>query len=220
MDLSHIAFLLFAAFSALRMVSYLPQICRVARDANGATAISYSTWSLWVGANVATALYACVNLHDLYLASVSVVYATCCITVIVLTLIKRRRHFGDNPAGATSSVLPMTTVRLQLPSSAGPRHSLLAGSLAAIVIGLCLAWGLTGATTARTSLPRDADSLAASTNADDAPSVTATSEVVPRSADATSGTQAGEADSRCQPAPRKDSTKAKRAKCGSATASP
>jgi hypothetical protein len=220
MDLSHIAFFLFAAFSALRMVSYLPQIYRVARDTNGATAISYSTWGLWTGANVATALYACVNLHDLYLASVSVVYATCCIAVIVLTLIKRRRHFGGSPAGETPSTRPLRTLRLQLPGSAGPRLGLLAGSLAAIVIGLSLAWGLTGTTAARTSMPRDAESLAASTNADDAPSVTATSEVVPKPAEATRATQAGEADSRCPPAPRKGSTKAKRAKCGSATASP
>jgi hypothetical protein len=92
MDLSYITFLLFAAFSSLRMFSYLPQIYSVATDKNGASAISYSTWGLWIGANATTALYAIYNLKDVYLASVSVVYAACCLSVIILTIVKRRRH--------------------------------------------------------------------------------------------------------------------------------
>jgi hypothetical protein len=90
MQTSSITLLLFTAFSGLRMFSYLPQIRRVARDTNGASAISYSTWVLWTGANIATALYALANLGDVYLAFVSAVYAGCCITVIVLTMLKRR----------------------------------------------------------------------------------------------------------------------------------
>jgi hypothetical protein len=77
-------------FSGLRMLAYVPQIMRVARDTNGASAISYTTWILWTGANIATALYAAVNLGDSYMALVSAVYATCCITVIVLTALKRQ----------------------------------------------------------------------------------------------------------------------------------
>jgi hypothetical protein len=90
MEPSSLTLLLFAVFSGLRMFSYLPQIRRVARDANGASAISYSTWALWTGANIATALYALTNLGDMYLAFVSIVYAVCCVTVIVLTMLKRR----------------------------------------------------------------------------------------------------------------------------------
>lgn len=89
--MAEITFVLFAVFSGLRTVSYVPQIYRVAADNNGATAISYSTWGLWIAANLATALYALVNLKDLYLGFVSVIYATCCIVVVVLTMIKRRR---------------------------------------------------------------------------------------------------------------------------------
>src|SRR5688572_27505310 len=85
MDLSHITFVLFAAFSSLRMVSYLPQIYKVATDKNGASAISYSTWRLWIAANVTKGLYALNNLHDRYLAAVSAVYAVCCIAVIPVT---------------------------------------------------------------------------------------------------------------------------------------
>ena len=91
MTTASIAFVLFAGFSALRVFSYLPQVYRVARDPNGASAISYATWSLWTGANLATAFYAAANLGDLYLAGVSLVYAACCATVIGLTIAKRRR---------------------------------------------------------------------------------------------------------------------------------
>jgi hypothetical protein len=92
MEISTIAFLLFAAFSGLRTLSYLPQIYRVARDANGASAISYATWGLWTGSNLATALYAYANLRDVYLAGVSIVSAACCAAVIALTIAKRRRN--------------------------------------------------------------------------------------------------------------------------------
>jgi hypothetical protein len=90
MTLSSFTFLLFAAFSSIRIVSYVPQIRKVASDMHGATAISYSTWGLWTAANVATAAYALVNLGDTYLAAVSALYAGCCLTVIGLTASKRR----------------------------------------------------------------------------------------------------------------------------------
>jgi len=72
------------------MVSYLPQIYRVAVDGSGATAISYSTWGLWVGSNASTALYAAVNLQDNYLATVNGLNTVCCVIVICLTFVKRR----------------------------------------------------------------------------------------------------------------------------------
>ena len=112
METSSITLLLFTAFSGLRMFSYLPQIRRVARDTNGASAISYSTWALWTGANIATALYALANLGDVYLAFVSAVYAGCCVTVIVLTMLKRRatvsvqRHAGERELLAAQALSP------------------------------------------------------------------------------------------------------------------
>jgi hypothetical protein len=89
MAITTFTFMLFTASSGLRIFSYIPQIHRVACDPHGASAISYATWSLWTAANLATALYAYANLGDLYLASVSAVYAACCATVIVLTVAKR-----------------------------------------------------------------------------------------------------------------------------------
>ena len=98
MELSQATLLAFTVCTSLRIFSYGPQIAKVAVDANGATAISYSTWALWTAANVATALYAAVNLGDFYLAVVSVLYASCCLVVIVLTIYKRRRvRTGTHP---------------------------------------------------------------------------------------------------------------------------
>jgi hypothetical protein len=91
MDVANITFLGFTFFTSLRIVSYFPQIHRVALDCNGASAISYSTWSLWTCANVATALYAAINLRDPYLSAVSSIYAVCCVVVIVLTMLKRKQ---------------------------------------------------------------------------------------------------------------------------------
>jgi hypothetical protein len=100
MEASSATFLPFTVFSGLRIFSYVPQIRRVARDRNGAWAISYATWGLWTGANLATALYAFANLGDIYLASVSTVYAACCAAVIVLTVAKRHRRALDRRAPA------------------------------------------------------------------------------------------------------------------------
>jgi hypothetical protein len=93
MTLAEGTLLAFTAFSGLRLVSYVPQILKIMRDTNGASAISYSTWVLWTGNHVSTGLYAGINLDDCVLASTSALYALCCVAVIALTAVKRRR-FG------------------------------------------------------------------------------------------------------------------------------
>jgi hypothetical protein len=123
MELSNLTFIAFAIFSSLRIVSYVPQILKVAYDNHGATAISYSTWFLWTGANVATALYALVNLKDLYLAGISAVYGACCIVVIVLTSIKRRRmqhgpRRGADPANQRSALVKSIENHIAVESAA------------------------------------------------------------------------------------------------------
>jgi hypothetical protein len=85
---------LFSFFNFLRVFSYIPQIIRVARDTNGASAISYSTWVTWTCANASTLGYAAVNLHDPWLALISGINTTGCATVITLTMIKRRQYRG------------------------------------------------------------------------------------------------------------------------------
>lgn len=103
MDLAYGTFLAFTIFNSLRLVSYLPQIMRIARDQNGASAISYSTWTLWTAANTSTAAYAAVNLGDAYLSLVSAISAACCFIVISLTMFKRRRLPTTKPQTAKTS---------------------------------------------------------------------------------------------------------------------
>ena len=90
MTIADVSFWLFTISNGLRIVSYLPQIYRVAVDPYGASAIAYSTWSLWTVANAATALYAAHNVHDLPLAAINLLNALCCLAVILLTAYKRR----------------------------------------------------------------------------------------------------------------------------------
>ena len=90
MTIADVSYWLFTIFNVLRIVSYLPQIYRVATDPYGASAIAYSTWGLWAVANASTALYAAYNVVDLPLAAINLSNTLCCLLVILLTLYKRR----------------------------------------------------------------------------------------------------------------------------------
>ena len=79
----------FGLFNLLRLASYLPQIVAVARDDHGAHAISLTCWTVWIGANAMTALYAWVRLADVALASVSAFNTACCLLVFCVAGYKR-----------------------------------------------------------------------------------------------------------------------------------
>ena len=81
----------FSFFNAMRVVSYMPQMLRIARDTNGATAVSYLTWTLWVCANGSTAAYAGIIIGDRSLCLVSSINTLCCTIVICQTAYKRYR---------------------------------------------------------------------------------------------------------------------------------
>jgi hypothetical protein len=103
MDLPELTLVTFYAFNALRVGAYLPQIIRVANDNNGAPTISYTTWSVWIGANASTAAYALVVSPNWTLFAVNALNAIGCAAVVVLTVLKRhqfatRRCGGPEPA--------------------------------------------------------------------------------------------------------------------------
>jgi len=91
MSLPEVTLLLFSIFNVLRVGSYLPQIIRVAADREGAKAISYTTWCIWIGANATTAAYAVVNVSDFALFLIGGLNALGCMTVVAITAIKRYR---------------------------------------------------------------------------------------------------------------------------------
>ena len=74
----------FAAFNLLRLASYVPQIVTIARDQNGATATSFSCWTIWVGANGSTAICAWIKRTDSNLTLVSAFNAVCCLAVLLM----------------------------------------------------------------------------------------------------------------------------------------
>jgi len=114
MTLAQITLAAFTVFSGLRLVSYFPQIYKVARDTNGASAISYFTWVLWTGSHLSTGFYAAINLGDRLLAACSALYALCCIVVIATTAIKRNRfpsRIGAIGSSCSTSAMLTSHVR-------------------------------------------------------------------------------------------------------------
>ncbi len=83
---------LFAAINTVRVFAYIPQITRAARDQNGASAISYTTWGLFFISHLSTIAYALVCQGDALLALIFLGNAIACLAIIAVTFLKRRRH--------------------------------------------------------------------------------------------------------------------------------
>jgi hypothetical protein len=106
MPLADITLTLFAACNVVRLIAYIPQIIKVATDRNGASSISFTTWALFLTANLSTVAYALANRSDWNLAACFMVNATCCAAILALAFWKRRSHakradsFGSSEPGA------------------------------------------------------------------------------------------------------------------------
>jgi Flp pilus assembly protein TadB len=84
-----------AAFSlanSVRVLAYVPQILKTARDENGATAISFVTWGLFFLSHLTTIAYAVVHLGDLVMALIFFGNAFACLLILVIASAKRKRH--------------------------------------------------------------------------------------------------------------------------------
>jgi hypothetical protein len=92
MQLEEITLTIFAACNGLRMLAYVPQIHKAACDSNGASAISYTTWGLFLVANLSTVAYALVNRADWWLAACFAGNAVFCSVILVAAFRNARRH--------------------------------------------------------------------------------------------------------------------------------
>lgn len=84
-----VALLLFTACNSVRVFAYLPQIASVARDRNGASAISFTTWGMFAVSHVSTVGYAHFVVDDQRMVLIFTANALCCTAVVLLTAHKR-----------------------------------------------------------------------------------------------------------------------------------
>jgi len=83
------ALIVFTACNTARVFAYLPQIVRISRDSQGATAISYATWTLFGVSHLSTVAYAILVVDDWRMAAVFAANALCCVAIVSLTAWKR-----------------------------------------------------------------------------------------------------------------------------------
>jgi hypothetical protein len=101
----------FTLTNSLRVLAYVPQMLKAARDENGASAVSYSTWTLFLVSHLTTIAYALVGPGDLVMASIFLANAFACLTIIAITFVKRRRYAARLGAASETPVLPARSRR-------------------------------------------------------------------------------------------------------------
>lgn len=97
----------FAACNSVRIFAYVPQIHKAAIDTNGASAISSTTWSLFLVAHLSTIAHALVNLGDWWLAICFAGNAVCCVAILGIAYWKKRRfglRRGETTIGVTQTL--------------------------------------------------------------------------------------------------------------------
>lgn len=86
---AELAIAAFAVSNAVRVLAYLPQIARIARDQGDARAVSCATWSLFATSHLATVAYALTVVGDLTMAAVFTLNMLACLAILGLTILKR-----------------------------------------------------------------------------------------------------------------------------------
>jgi hypothetical protein len=100
MTAADITLAVFTLCNSLRVVAYVPQITKAATDHNGAQAISFATWGLFLFSNVSAMAYALVNKDDWLLASMFLANGIGCAAILSIGGWKRARHRKRPPAVA------------------------------------------------------------------------------------------------------------------------
>jgi hypothetical protein len=98
---TEIVIVAFAITNGLRVVAYLPQIIRLARDDSGAAAVSCCTWFLFLVSHISTATYAALVLNEPWMTIVFTANAICSAAIVVLTML-RRRSLSSHSAGSAT----------------------------------------------------------------------------------------------------------------------
>jgi hypothetical protein len=114
---SHVSWLgpavlgIFTLINSLRVLAYIPQIVRAARDTGGASAVSIMTWALFLLSHLTTIAYAVVCIGDLVMALIFFGNAMACVAIVGITLMKRRCHAAAAPAGGRPDRRPGAALR-------------------------------------------------------------------------------------------------------------
>jgi uncharacterized protein with PQ loop repeat len=91
MTAQEVILIVFTVTNSVRVLAYLPQITKIVKDDSGAVAVSNATWLLFGVSHLSTVAYAAVVLNDSYMSVLFGANLLCCLTIIALTIYKRRR---------------------------------------------------------------------------------------------------------------------------------
>jgi hypothetical protein len=92
MMIEEITLAAFTLCNSLRVVAYVPQIARAARDRSGAQAISFGTWGMFLVSHASATAYAVVNKADWTMAAVFLGNAVGCGAILLIAAFKRSQH--------------------------------------------------------------------------------------------------------------------------------
>ena len=92
MTIADITLAVFTLSNSLRVLAYVPQIAKAARDRSGAEAISFGTWALFLVSHASAMAYALVNKEDWTMASMFLFNMAGCVAILSIAAWKRSRH--------------------------------------------------------------------------------------------------------------------------------
>jgi hypothetical protein len=104
MAIADITLAAFTLCNSLRVLAYVPQIVKAARDRRGAEAVSFGTWGLFLVSHTSAMAYALVNNSDWTMAAIFLGNAVGCGAILLIAARKRfqyRRQRVEEVLGPT-----------------------------------------------------------------------------------------------------------------------